>query len=121
MQFCQRLVDGKRCDTRLRFRLVKTELKTIPALACDRCGFYVQTKVVDGEKDLEEARSGSGTIKVVSAEAARMHTMPTAQAECPKCGNREAYWWFLQTRGGDEPTTQFYRCTKCDHTWRHYA
>ncbi len=42
-------------------------------------------------------------------------------AECPKCGNREAYYWFLQTRRSDEPPTRFYRCTKCNYTWREYT
>ncbi|MEK6870559.1 MAG: zinc ribbon domain-containing protein, partial [Thermoproteota archaeon] len=41
--------------------------------------------------------------------------------ECEKCGNDEAVWWMLQTRSADEPTTQFYRCSKCRHTWRNYA
>jgi hypothetical protein len=27
----------------------------------------------------------------------------------------------LQTRSADEATTQFYRCTKCGHTWRNYS
>ncbi|MGC2430674.1 MAG: hypothetical protein WA393_06530 [Nitrososphaeraceae archaeon] len=27
----------------------------------------------------------------------------------------------LQTRSADEATTQFYRCTKCNHTWRNYS
>ena len=48
-------------------------------------------------------------------------TLPTTQANCPKCDGREAFWCLLQTRGGDESTTQFYRCTKCKHTWRVYA
>ena len=48
-------------------------------------------------------------------------TMPTIEIECEKCGNKEAFWWMLQTRSADEPTTQFYRCTKCEYTWRNYA
>ncbi|MCD6114052.1 MAG: transcription factor S, partial [Thermoprotei archaeon] len=40
--------------------------------------------------------------------------------ECPKCGNREAYVWMMQTRAADEPPTRFYRCTKCGYTWREY-
>ena len=47
--------------------------------------------------------------------------MPTIEIECEKCGNNEAVWWMLQTRSADEPTTQFYRCTKCEYTWRNYA
>ena len=47
--------------------------------------------------------------------------MPTIEIECEKCGNNKAVWWMLQTRSADEPTTQFYRCTKCEHTWRNYA
>jgi DNA-directed RNA polymerase subunit M len=30
-------------------------------------------------------------------------------------------WWMLQTRSADEATTQFFRCTKCKHTWRNYS
>ncbi|MBI2112883.1 transcription factor S, partial [Candidatus Woesearchaeota archaeon] len=26
-----------------------------------------------------------------------------------------------QTRGADEPETRFFRCTKCNYTWREYA
>ena len=48
-------------------------------------------------------------------------TMPTIEIECEKCGNNKAVWWMLQTRSADEPTTQFFRCTKCEYTWRNYA
>lgn len=37
---------------------------------------------------------------------------------CPECGNIQAYWWIVQTDSGDEPSAQFFRCTKCNHTWR---
>ena len=56
----------------------------------------------------------------LKATKARSHT-PTIKIDCEKCGNDEAVWWMLQTRSADEPTTQFYRCTKCKHTWRNYA
>ena len=42
----------------------------------------------------------------------------TDKVECPKCGNHEAYWWIVQTDTAEEPSTQFFRCTKCKHTWR---
>jgi DNA-directed RNA polymerase subunit M len=37
---------------------------------------------------------------------------------CPKCGNNKARWWMVQTDSADEPSTQFFRCTKCNNTWR---
>jgi transcription factor S len=47
-------------------------------------------------------------------------TLPVTKAECKKCGNVMAYYWMMQTRSADEPSTRFYRCTKCNHTWREY-
>lgn len=38
--------------------------------------------------------------------------------KCPNCGNKQAFWWIGQTDSADEPITQFFRCTKCNHTWR---
>jgi DNA-directed RNA polymerase subunit M/transcription elongation factor TFIIS len=34
-------------------------------------------------------------------------TMPKMRMECPKCGHMEVYVWQVQTRGGDEASTQF--------------
>src|SRR5438093_1332717 len=45
-------------------------------------------------------------------------TLPKTKAECPKCNNHEAFYWLVQTRGGDESSTQFFRCTNCGATWR---
>ncbi len=46
--------------------------------------------------------------------------MPLLDAKCEKCGHGKAFFWTLQTRAGDEPETKFYRCEKCEHTWRDY-
>ena len=48
-------------------------------------------------------------------------THPITQAECPKCQNKEAYYWEVQTRAADEPPTKFLKCTKCKHIWRDYS
>ncbi len=37
---------------------------------------------------------------------------------CPSCGNNQSRWWIVQTDSADEPSTQFFRCTRCNHTWR---
>ena len=111
MEFCPN--DG----TRLKVRQVRLETKSISALACDKCGFYRKTdKAVSKSEELKTA-----SIKVVGAAEEKIKTMPTTTIECPKCKHTTAFWWILQTRGGDEPTTQFFRCENCGHTWRQYA
>lgn len=50
----------------------------------------------------------------------KIETLPKTKEECPKCHNREAYFWLVQTRAGDEAETRFFKCTKCNHTWRIY-
>lgn len=112
MNFC------KNCGTRLKFRQMKMDDKTIPVLACDKCGFHIPIKGTIVKPSAPETEESS--IKVVGEAEQDIKTMPTTATECPKCKNKEAFWWLLQTRGGDEPTTQFYRCTKCSHTWRMY-
>lgn len=46
--------------------------------------------------------------------------LPKTRVTCPKCENREAYWWMQQTRSADEAPTIFYRCVKCTNSWRSY-
>lgn len=88
---------------------------------CENCGW----KDPKTEKTLtqmtEEEVAGPMQIKVVGDKEAKLNSLPTTKIECPKCGHNEAFWWFLQTRSGDEPPTQFYRCAKCSHTWRSYS
>jgi len=47
--------------------------------------------------------------------------LPTIKARCPECGNNKAYWWLRQLRSADEGEVRFFRCTKCDKTWREYS
>jgi DNA-directed RNA polymerase subunit M len=47
--------------------------------------------------------------------------MQTIKMKCEKCENNEVFVWQVQTRGGDEASTQFMRCTKCGHTFREYT
>ena len=45
-------------------------------------------------------------------------TLPKTKVFCEKCGHPEAYYYIRQTRSADEPSTTFYRCCKCNHSWR---
>ncbi len=107
MKFCPK------CGSRLKNRYDTDNKKVI--LACIRCNYTEQ----EFEKKSEIIKNNE-SIKIISDEE-KIDTMPTIKIECPKCGHDTAVWWLLQTRSADEPTTQFYRCTKCNHTWRHYA
>jgi len=50
----------------------------------------------------------------------KIEILPKVEQECPKCKNAHAYFWLLQTRSADEAETTFYKCTKCNYTWRTY-
>lgn len=113
MQFCPK------CSTRLKAKQNENE-KT--KMACPNCGYSTtQVEVTKPSKSRKKSeKTTDASIKVLEEED-DVKALPTTNVECPKCGNKEAVWWMLQTRSADEPTTQFYRCTKCSHTWRHYA
>jgi len=50
----------------------------------------------------------------------QVETLPKTDADCPKCNNKKAYFWTVQTRAGDEAETRFFECIKCKHRWRSY-
>lgn len=80
------------------------------------CGF---TKTLDKESrtELKETVKSARKIEVVE----NIETDPKIKITCDKCGNKIAYYWTQQTRGADEPETRFFKCTKCNHTWREYS
>lgn len=99
MRFCPS------CKARLK--------KSDSDLVCPRCG---HSEGAPAESAREEGPAESA-LNVLEEKG---QDLPTVPAHCEKCGNGEAVWWMLQTRSADEATTQFYRCTKCGHTWRNY-
>ena len=82
-------------------------------LACTRCSF--KKKEIKEMKFSEKVESKTKPIEVIEKE---VETSPILEKDCPKCGNDKAYFWTVQTRAGDEPETEFYKCTKCKHQWR---
>jgi DNA-directed RNA polymerase subunit M len=84
-------------------------------LACPKCG------EVTKRSDPMVQKLGTAWESVVvigKKEEKSIRTLPTMKVVCQKCGNGEAYYWMVQTRGGDEASTQFFKCTKCGATWR---
>jgi DNA-directed RNA polymerase subunit M len=84
---------------------------------CQKCGYSEGESKQEPKKLAEQSQSELTILE----ESEGKETLPSITIDCEKCGNTEAVWWMLQTRSADEPTTQFYRCTKCNHTWRNYA
>ena len=74
-----------------------------------------KTKIKSSEK-IEEKREKI----TVSRKDITVFPIITEKCKDKKCKNDQAYFWTVQTRAGDEAETKFFKCTKCDHTWREY-
>jgi len=86
--------------------------KTI--MACSHCKFKKEQE----EFILTEKVKETEELQVIE-EGAQTH-LPLVDIECPKCQNKKARFWTVQTRASDEPETKFFKCEKCNHTWRDY-
>ena len=83
---------------------------------CVACGNENKAK---GAVKLSEKLVKKQEVEIVSSDASdEIH--PTTEVECPNCAHMEAYYWTKQTRAGDEPETQFFKCMDCTHQWRDY-
>ena len=82
---------------------------------CPRCSYSIKGKIkIKTSEKIEEKKE----VAIVSKKDTQI--LPIITEECKKCNNNKAYFWTVQTRSGDEAETKFFKCTKCDHTWREY-
>ncbi len=112
MEFCPK------CETRLVAKRKKGDSGCY--LVCPKCSYK---KFVEGEVYTTKiaAPKSKDNLVVISKKEQKLQTLPTVTIECPKCGNNTAYVWEVQTRGADESSTQFFRCTECNYTFREYS
>jgi DNA-directed RNA polymerase subunit M len=90
---------------------------TMQRYFCSKCGWtetLEEIRIISRNSN----KKSDDKIIVVGKKERKISTLPKTKIKCPKCDNNEAFWWMIQTRGTDEPTTQFLRCTKCNNTWR---
>ncbi|MBX5327950.1 MAG: transcription factor S [Candidatus Bathyarchaeota archaeon] len=117
MEFCPK------CGSRLVPKKGKTGKETSLMMVCPKCGY--KKKSADKKTTPKVAKviqhNPQKLVAVISKEEQKLRTLPTVRIECPKCGNNTAYVWQVQTRGADESSTQFLRCTKCSYTFREYS
>ncbi|MGA3291075.1 MAG: transcription factor S [Candidatus Bathyarchaeia archaeon] len=115
MEFCPK------CGSRLEPKKSKSRKKASLVLVCQKCSYKksetgkkVETKVAP--KVIQH--NPQQFVAVIGKQEQKLNTLPTVRIECPRCGNNTAYVWQVQTRGADESSTQFLRCTKCNYTFR---
>jgi len=89
-------------------------------LACPKCNYEKPASSLMPVSTITEKKPEDQII-IISKKEQNLQTLPTVTIECPKCGNNQAYVWQVQTRGADESSTQFFRCTKCGYTFREYS
>jgi DNA-directed RNA polymerase subunit M len=117
MEFCPK------CGSRLAPKKGKTGKETTLVMTCPKCGY--KKRASDKKIEPKTAKiiqpNPRQLVAVIGKEEQKLRTLPTVRIECPKCGNNLAYVWQVQTRGADESSTQFLRCTKCEYTYREYS
>jgi len=86
---------------------------------CRNCGHTSSSKKI--KSNISERLETEEKKVLVMEEDEAFKQYPKTKIMCPKCDHNEAYWYMQQTRGGDEPPTRFYCCTKCGHKWREYS
>ena len=118
MEFCPR------CGSRLEPKKSKSGKEASLVLACPKCGYKkpeVGKKIEPKVAPKVIQHNPQQFVAVIGKEEQKLNTLPTVRIECPRCGNNTAYVWQVQTRGADESSTQFLRCTKCNYTFREYS
>ena len=117
MEFCPK------CGSRLEPKKSKSGKEASLVLVCPKCGYKKQEQNQKSEPKVGKViqHTPQQFVAVISKEEQKLRTLPTVRIECPKCGNNTAYVWQVQTRGADESSTQFLRCTKCSYTFREYS
>jgi len=105
LKFCPK------CEVKLK--------KSISGLQCSKCGYTEGQKVNNTKKTVGEKEPDFSLLAFEGNEGEESYS--TIKMDCAKCGHDQAVWWMFQTRSADEPTTRFYRCQKCKHTWRDYS
>ncbi|UCE15514.1 MAG: RPA12/RPB9/RPC11 RNA polymerase family protein [Candidatus Bathyarchaeota archaeon] len=106
------------CGMRLTPLKKKERRKVALLLSCPKCGYEKRATrpMTTAPKIIE--RSPQERIAVIGKREKKLRTSPTVRIECPRCENKLAYAWMVQIGSLEESSTQFFRCTKCNYTFR---
>lgn len=90
-------------------------VQKIKKIGCPRCNYFSKNKtILKTSEKIHEKNQGVS----ISKKPTGVH--PIVNETCKKCGGGKAYFWTVQTRASDEAETKFFKCVKCEHTWREY-
>jgi len=111
MDFCPK------CGTMLTpLKKVKGS-KVALLLSCHRCGY--EKRATRPNSFLAKAKNHPReNLLIIGKKEYRLRTTPILMMECPKCGNKRAYAWMVHLGSLEQSSTQFFRCTKCNYTYR---
>jgi len=85
-------------------------------VACPSCGKLKKSK---SNITLNQKIEKTQETEVLDSAKDKVHSI--IDDKCEECGETKIYFWTKQMRSGDEPETQFFKCTKCAHQWRDYS
>jgi DNA-directed RNA polymerase subunit M len=112
MDFCSK------CGSRLTPKKVASGSQVTLVFACSKCGHKTKESAKNVKLNGLTVMHNPKQLVAVIEKEKQLSTLPTIQVTCPRCGNNNAYAWQVQTRGADESSTQFLRCTSCNYTFR---
>ncbi len=112
MDFCPK------CGSLLVPKTVASGPSALIVLTCKKCGYKNKQKNAEGKLLLKTPQHNPKQMVAVIDKEKQLSVEPTILIKCPKCSNNTAYVWQVQTRGTDESSTQFMRCTNCGYTFR---
>ena len=118
MEFCPR------CGSRFEPKKSKSGKEAFLVLVCMKCR-YKKPEAIEKIEAKVAAKiilhNPNEFVAVIGKKEQELSTLPSVHIECPRCGNNTSYVWQVQTRGADESSTQFLRCTNCNFTFREYG
>lgn len=105
------------CKTKM-MPLKKKQAKTVTLiLSCPKCGY--EKKATRPNSFLANVKNRPReNLVIIGKKEQRFRTAPIFAIGCPKCGNNRAYGWMVHLGSLEQSSTQFYRCTQCNYTYR---
>ena len=112
MKFCPN------CGMRLISIPKKKGNNVVLQLTCPKCHYTEKTERTPAVIPKVVERTPQDPIVVIGKREQKLQTLPTVRILCPRCKKKHFHVWMVQIRRLEESSTQFFRCTRCNYTFR---